>query len=526
MMRAWLYYRLSRDEDEEMNSLQNQRQILVDYAEQNGYEIVGESFDDNISGMTFNRKGLGELEIAVDERKIDVVLVKDLSRLGRHRTQTELFIDHLRQNNVKVYSVTESIDSTNENDDLMIGFKQIFNDFYAKDISKKVRTGIRQKQKSGLVVNLPMSYFKDRNTNEILIDDVAADIVREIFQKYIEGYGLSTIARNLNKRGIKSPEYFSHRRISSQRTALCKKFLWAQTSVKRILENEIYMGTLVNHKTVTSEIYKTKSTVPESEQYRHEEFLPAIIDKQTYEQAWKLLESRKKSNVRASNGRAIHRYCGLIKCAECGAILIAKRRQWRDTEWVEYTCNSHHRYGKEYCTPHRIHESQLDELIYDEVKTLMTRTIAESDKYDKIVRDWLRQKPIYEQRIKQYKERISVLQNQIEEIIMERIADREHASIYNNMIAKREEEITELQNKMEESRQFDEVSRQNRDKLKSTADLLEEILSESKISDANLRILVRQIYVHQNEDKSLDLRFEFNGDFKDNASVYLEEEII
>ena len=87
-MRAWLYYRLSRDEDEEMNSLQNQRQILVDYAGQNGYEIVGESFDDNVSGMTFNRKGLGKLEIAVDEGKIDVVLVKDLSRLGRHRTQT------------------------------------------------------------------------------------------------------------------------------------------------------------------------------------------------------------------------------------------------------------------------------------------------------------------------------------------------------------------------------------------------------------------------------------------------------
>ncbi len=523
-MRAWLYYRLSRDEDEEMNSLQNQRQILVDYAEQNGYEVVGESFDDNVSGMTFNRKGLGELEIAVDEGKIDVVLVKDLSRLGRHRTQTELFIDHLRQNNVKVYSVTEGIDSTNENDDLMIGFKQIFNDFYAKDISKKVRTGIRQKQKSGLVVNLPMGYYKDRNTNEILIDEVAADIVREIFQKYIEGYGLTTIARNLNKRGIKSPEYFSHRRISSQRTTLCKKFLWAQTSVKRILENEIYMGTLVNHKTVTSKIYKTKSTVPESEQYRHEEFLPAIIDKQTYEQARKMLESRKKSNVRASNGKAIHRYCGLIKCAECGAILIAKRRQWRDTEWVEYTCNSHHRYGKEYCTPHRIHEKQLDTLIYGEVKILTERIVAESEKYNKIVKDWLRQKPMYERKIKQYKERIAVLQNQIEEIIMERITDREHTSIYNNMIAKREEEITDLQDKIEESRQYDEVSRQKRDSLKSTSDLLKDILSESKISDANLRMLVKQIFVHQNEDKSLDVRFEFNGDFEDNYTVYTKEE--
>lgn len=144
-MKEWLYYRLSRDEDEEMNSLQNQRQILIDYVEQNGYEVVGESFDDNVSVMTFNRKGLGKLENAVDEGKVEVVLVKNLSRFVRHRTQTALFIDHLRENKVKVISATEGIDTTNEKDDLLIGFKQILNDFYAKDISKKVRAGIRQK---------------------------------------------------------------------------------------------------------------------------------------------------------------------------------------------------------------------------------------------------------------------------------------------------------------------------------------------------------------------------------------------
>ena len=196
-MRAWLYYRLSRDEDEEMNSLQNQRQILVDYAEQNGYEIVGESFDDNVSGMTFNRKGLGKLEIAVDEGKIDVVLVKDLSRLGRHRTQTELFIDHLRQNNVKVISVTEGIDSFNENDDLLIGFKQIFNDFYAKDISKKVKAGVRQKQKGkGLIESLPLGYKRGRNTNTVLVDDETAWIVQEVFKLYVDGYGTLHVKKN------------------------------------------------------------------------------------------------------------------------------------------------------------------------------------------------------------------------------------------------------------------------------------------------------------------------------------------
>lgn len=204
--------------------------------------------------------------------------------------------------------------------------------------------------------------------------------------------------------------------------------------------------------------------------------------------------------------------------------MIAKRRQRKETEWVEYTCNSHHRYGKQYCTPHRIHESQLDKLIYNEVRTLMTRIAAESEKYDKIVKDWLKRKPMYEQKIKQYKECISILQSQIEEIIIERIADREHAAVYNNMIAKREEEIADLQNKIEESRQYDEVSRQKRDNLKSTSDLLKDILSESKISDANLRMLVKQIYVHQNADKSLDVKFEFNGDFENSEAVYTEEE--
>lgn len=184
-MKTWLYYRLSRDEDQEMNSLQNQRQILIDYAEQHGHEIVGESFDDNVSGMTFNRKGLGELEDAIDEGKVELVLVKDLSRLGRHRTQTDLFIDHLRQNNVKVYSVTEGIDTTNENDDLLIGFKQIYNDFYAKDISRKIRAGVHQKQKKGLVVNLPMGYYKDKNTGTVMVDEIAAGIVREVYAMFL-----------------------------------------------------------------------------------------------------------------------------------------------------------------------------------------------------------------------------------------------------------------------------------------------------------------------------------------------------
>lgn len=512
-MKAWLYYRLSRDEDEEMNSLQNQRQILFDYANQNSYKIVGESFDDNVSGMTFNRKGLEELENAVDEGKVEAVLVKDLSRLGRHRTQTALFIDHLRENNVKVISVTEGIDTANENDDLLIGFKQIFNDFYAKDIGKKVRAGIRQKQKTGLVVNLPMGYYKDKNTGEVLVDETAAEIIREVFQKYIGGYGITAIAKDFNKRGIKSPEYFSHRKISSTRTEMCKKFLWTQTTVKRLLQNESYTGTLVNHKTAISKIYHTYSVVPDEERFRHENFLPPIIDKQMWEQVQALLEKRPKSNVRAGRGKIIHRYSGLIRCGDCGAILIAKRRMWQGKEYVEYTCNSHHRYGKQYCSPHRIHQSQLDEIVYNSLQRLRDKVLSESEEYEKIIQDWVKKKPLYEQNVKRYTEKIAALKNQIEDLILERIGDREHAKVYNSMITKRETEIAELEQKIADNQRYDEVSRQKRDSLKSTSELLSDIISNGNISDANLRMLVNEVKVFNDEDGGIDVVLEFNGEF-------------
>ncbi len=143
-----LYARLSRDDDVELNSLTNQQNIVREYAENNGFEIVGESADDNISGMHFNREGIEKITEAVEARLIDAVIVKDLSRLGRHRTQTAMFIDFLRENDVKVISVTENIDTSNEDDDLMVGFKGIFNDMYARDISRKIRAGYLQKQRA------------------------------------------------------------------------------------------------------------------------------------------------------------------------------------------------------------------------------------------------------------------------------------------------------------------------------------------------------------------------------------------
>ena len=136
-----------------------------------------------------------------------------------------------------------------------------------------------------------------------------------------------------------------------------------------------------------------------------------------------------------------------------------------------------------------------------------------------VVRDWLRKKPLYEQKIQTNTDKILTLKQQIEDIIIERIGDREHASIYNSMIAKSEEEIAALEKKIAEFKEYDRVCKQRKEHLKNTTQVLDEILSEGKISDVNLRMLVNKILIHQNEDKSLDIKFEMNGEFNNESSI-------
>ena len=284
----------------------------------------------------------------------------------------------------------------------------------------------------------------------------------------------------------------------------------------------MYIGTLVNHKSVTSKIYKTKTFTSPEEQYRHENFCEPIIDKQVWDQAQFLLKQRADIKPRSSGGRKLHRYSGLIKCAESGSHFVAKTRTWRGKEYVEYTCNSNHRYGKEYCTPHRIHESQLNELVFQEVQILRERIVAESERYEEIVKQWLKQKPAYELQVNQFNAKITSLKQQIEDLIMERITDKSRAEFYNSMIEKRETEIAELQNKISECHEYGKVCKQKQQMLTSTSVLLDEILYEGMISDTNLRMLVKGVTVHQNEDKSLNVHFDMNGDFGNSTIIILE----
>lgn len=529
-MKVWLYYRLSRDEDAELNSLNNQRNILVEYANANNHEIVGESFDDNVSGMHFNREGISKIYEQVENKAIDAIIVKDLSRLGRHRTQTAMFIDYLREHDVRVLSVTENIDTSNEDDDLMIGFKGIFNDMYARDISKKIRAGYKQKQKNGIVITVPLGYFKDKNTNEIVIVEEEAEIVRKIFDLYLSGYGLKAIAKKLNDEGIKSPQYYQNKmynkKLPSNKPEITGRYLWVNTTVKRILQNEFYIGTVTCHKTYTSKINHIRKVLPEEEQFKHENFAPAIISKDKWEQVQFLLSSKRNNNVRASSSNPCHRYTGLIECGDCGCTFVCKKRKWKDKpERIEYNCNGYHRYGKEHCTAHRIDEEYLDKLIYDELMSIKDEALANYKSIESDVKKWMSNKNSVNNKLKHLNTSLEQRKSDQKEILLERIRDREHADIYTEMLEKCESDIQKLEDEIKSIQDYNSTIKKCKAEMKDSVEIIEEIIKEGAISDANLRLLVNKIIIFE-KDKKLSIKIKLNAKFQRHKDCYNDNGIV
>ncbi|MEI3129040.1 MAG: recombinase family protein [Oscillospiraceae bacterium] len=522
-MKVWLYYRLSRDEDEELNSLNNQRKIIYNFAISNGHEVVGESFDDNVSGMHFNREGIDKIYEVVEAGKIEAIIVKDLSRLGRHRTQTALFIDYLREHDVRVLSATENIDTFNENDDLIIGFKGLVNDFYARDGSRRVRTGYRQKQKEGIVTIPPFGYFKDKNTKKVVVVEEAAETVRLIFSAYVGGSGMKAIARTLNEQRRKTPALMQmellNKRLPNTQDGILKKYLWDATMVARILRDESYIGTLICHKSERNKINKTFRFTDPEEQFRHENYLPIIVTCEIWEQAQALLTERKEKNVRAGTNRGILRYGGLLRCKDCGRTFIGKRIKLKSGEQVAYVCDTYHRYGKEHCSSHMVDEKTLDRLIGAEI--LRTKKMYEENwsRMEWLIERWTPKASTASAKIGKLQEHILLLEEEVEVILMERIRDKANAERYDRMIAKREEQIAEAKKQIEELQNISEMLRSRQAKLKRDINLIDDILREGKMSEAHLRMLVEKILVHE-EDGRLDLEIRLKAPFRDHLDVF------
>lgn len=314
-----MYIRLSREDGDkqESESISNQRKIITRYLEENHLTLVDEYVDDGVSGTTFDRTGFNKLLQDIENGKINMVVTKDLSRLGRDYIKTGYYIEnYFPEKQIRYVSILDGVDTytdTSSND--ITPFKAILNDMYAKDISKKIRSVFKEKQKQGeYMCSTPAyGYKKDIfQKNHLVIDDRVADVVRTIYDMYANGKGSKLIVAYLNKNHYLSPRgYRITGCISDEETP----YRWNPTTVCAILTNEVYIGnTIQNKKTVISYKVKKLRSVDKSQQIRVENTHEAIIDKDVFLK----VQAIKEKNSKMVSKQYDYLLKGVLYCKHCG----------------------------------------------------------------------------------------------------------------------------------------------------------------------------------------------------------------
>lgn len=384
---ATLYLRLSRDDGdkEESNSITGQRELLRDYISQRPeFREYAVRVDDGFSGSTFERPSFQKMIEDVKAGRTDCIIVKDLSRFGRNYLDAGEYIEKIFPFlGVRFIAVNDNYDSLGDkkaSDDLIIPFKNLINEAYCRDISVKIRSQLEIKRKNGQFLGsfAAFGYLKDgQNKNKLVVDQYAADIVRDIFKWKLEGVSPQDIADALNKLGVLSPMEYK-RSLGMKFTTSFKtnaKATWSAGTVIRILKNPIYTGVLVQGKETTPS-YKVhkRITKGESEWSVIEDSHEAIISKIDFDSVQKVL---KCDTRRSPGGKAVGLFSGMIFCGDCGASMVRKTVPAGDKKYVYYVCSAHKQ--NKSCSPHRMRDTALEEIVLDSLKQHISEVVDMSE---------------------------------------------------------------------------------------------------------------------------------------------------
>jgi DNA invertase Pin-like site-specific DNA recombinase/DnaJ-domain-containing protein 1 len=375
VFRVAIYLRLSKEDGDlsfstngkaESDSINNQRDLILGYlAKHPEMEIIEEYKDDGKTGTNFDRAEFQRMLDDLKTGKVNCVIVKDLSRFGRDYIDCGYYIDKLfPELGIRFISINDNYDSSNasSSDNLVVPFKNLMNDSYSRDISMKVRSNFDAKRKRGDFISnfAPYGYVKSEdNKNQLVIDEYAAEIVRDIFKWKIDGLSPAMIAQQLNDMGILSPMEYKRSCGINFPIPDGSQPGWNHITVRRILQNEVYVGILAQGKRTTPN-YKTKKFVYKSEDEwtRVEGTHTPIISRRDFELVQELL----KEDTRACNGTKISPYCGRIFCADCGAPAVRRTVSTKDKKYVYYVCSAN-KADKKNCTKHSIREDVLESAV-------------------------------------------------------------------------------------------------------------------------------------------------------------------
>ena len=379
-----LYCRLSQDDgiEGDSNSIQNQKAILQKFAEDHHFPSPCFYVDDGFSGGTFQRPAFQQMISDMENGEIGIIVTKDLSRLGRNQLHTGLYIEErFPMFGVRYIAINDNVDTdSSESNDLM-PFKNLFNEWFIRDTSRKIRAVLKAKAERGerLGSRAPYGYRKAPDTKKLIVDEEAAAIVRRIFAMCASGSGPSQIARILKKEQILTPTMYAYTRYGITHTCLdtAHPYNWSDSAIANLLENEIYLGNTVNMKYSTKS-YKDKRRVehPREECMVFENTHPALITREV----WDMVQRVRKNKRRLTKMEEQSKYSGLVFCADCGSNMVLHRAHTMSASYNHFICRTYKKDG-EACTGHYIRECVLDEIVLEDLRRVTSAAREHPEKF-------------------------------------------------------------------------------------------------------------------------------------------------
>ncbi|HEN9193851.1 TPA: recombinase family protein [Streptococcus agalactiae] len=528
---AGLYCRLSKDDGNSVESMSiwSQKVMLKQFAESNSIAIYDYYVDDGYSGTNFERPSFKKMITDIENGKINCVITKDLSRLGRNYLQSGAYIEmYFPQKNIRYIAITDGIDTLNSNQNDIMPFKNILNEMYAKDTSKKVKSAIQSRMREGTYIGskAPFGYLKDpNNKRRLIIDEKTKPIIELIYKLCLEGKGTQLISQELMKRKIPRPSAFVENAEKLYGLTEENKYQWSHRMVLNVLRDPVYCGNMARNKRPTLSFKNSKRMyIPKSDYIYAKNTHEGIVSEEIWEQVQTMVDKRKCNNKKGLYYDNI--FQGLVRCPKCGYALTPKTdyrlKKKELIDFVHFSCSTYKKYGVNACSSHRIEARDLYNIVLEDIQYHGSMALsAKEDFVEKII------EKIEVEKIDEGKElsnKLELKKNQLAEL------DRSYEQLYEDRLEGNITErnfnlmnvsISKKQDKLiEEIKVLEgdiEVSFETEDNYKK---FMNNISKYAKIKSLNRYILnqiIDKIYVYDKEEidgqisQKVEIHYKFIG---------------
>lgn len=500
-----LYLRLSRDDDlqGESNSISNQRLTLQRYAKEHCLSVVDEYVDDGFSGTNFDRPGFQRMISDIENGKVNCVVTKDLSRLGRNYIMTGQYIElFFPEHGVRYIAIDNNIDTNIQQSSEFAPFLNVFNEWYARDISRKIRTAFKAKYLEGahIFTYAPLGYMKDpENKCHLLVDEETSWIIKKIYNLSLMGAGSSKIAKTLYNEKVPTPSWINYQKYGTfanvyENAPDDKRYRWSIPQVRKILSDETYLGHSV-HNRETKVSYKSKKRVlaPKESWLIIKNTHAAIISEDVFNQVQKLVKQRRRSLRDGTN----QLFSGLLKCSDCGCALV-HNVSYKKVPYEFYRCRKY-AVNASFCTTHYIRYDKL----YDNVLSHLQQVISSVQENEVEFTNHLIERVSSGSDSKDYQistlqgfqQRLKKIDNLLSKLYEDRLSEKITDRNFDMLSTKYQNEQTELIQKIERIIEYMNDKKKKADDVKEWISIIKSYTFPTKLTTELLNSLIEKIVV-------------------------------